>query len=74
MNQIMYYKAEDVAAMLSISEGHAYRIIRELNKDLKEKGYITIAGRIDRQYFSERIYGGNVLQLNKEDLKNASLS
>jgi len=28
-----------------------------LNEELKEKGFITIAGRVNRQYFYERLYG-----------------
>ena len=31
--------------------------IRELNKELRETGCITIAGRIDRKFFHEKFYG-----------------
>lgn len=34
----IYYTAEDVSAMLGISIGTSYRIIRGLNKELKDKG------------------------------------
>ncbi len=54
-NQML--RVEDVARELAVSESYAYKIIRQLNKELKEKGFITIAGRINRQYFNERIYG-----------------
>ncbi len=54
-NQML--RVEDVARELAVSESYAYKVIRQLNKELKEKGFITIAGRINRQYFNERIYG-----------------
>ena len=39
-----------------------------LNEELKGKGYITIAGRVNRQYFNERLYGAR-----KEVNENASI-
>ncbi len=54
-NQML--RVEDVARELDVSVSYAYKVIRQLNKELKEKGFITIAGRINRQYFNERIYG-----------------
>ena len=53
-NQML--RVTDVAKELDVSESYAYKIIRQLNKELKDKGFITIAGRINRQYFNERIY------------------
>ena len=37
--------------------GYAYKLIKRLNDELKEKGFITISGRVNRQYFNERLYG-----------------
>lgn len=54
-NQML--RVTNVAKELDVSESYAYKVIRQLNKELKEKGFITIAGRINRQYFNERIYG-----------------
>lgn len=48
---------EQVAKELGISVGHAYKIVKKLNDELKAKGYITIAGKVSRQYFGERLYG-----------------
>jgi hypothetical protein len=47
-----------VARELQISKRQAYRIIRDMNAELEKDGYIVIKGRVNRQYFSERIYGG----------------
>ncbi len=40
-----------------MSKTYAYKLIRRLNEELKDKGFITIAGRVNRQYFNERLYG-----------------
>ena len=48
---------EEVAQELSVSKPYAYRLIRQLNEELKAKGFITISGRVNRQYFYERLYG-----------------
>lgn len=52
-----FIKADEVAEMLEISKAHAYKIIRQLNDELEAKGFITISGRVSRQYFLERLYG-----------------
>ncbi len=52
-----FIKADEVAEMLEISKAHAYKIIRQLNGELEEKGFITISGRVSCQYFLERLYG-----------------
>ena len=58
MNKKIYYSAADIAAMLGVSTGKAYKILREMNKDLADKGFLTIAGKIPVEYFRERWYGG----------------
>ena len=49
--------AEEVAQELSVSKPYAYKLIRQLNEELKEKGFINISGRVKSQYFYERLYG-----------------
>ena len=49
--------AEEVAQEISVSKPYAYKLIKRLNDELKEKGFITISGRVNRQYFNERLYG-----------------
>ena len=53
-----FMRVGEVAKMLEISESYAYKIMRQLNRELKEKGMITIAGRVSRQYFLERLCYG----------------
>ena len=52
-----FIRADDVAQELNVSKPYAYKLIRKLNEELKAKGFITIAGRVNRQYFNERLYG-----------------
>ena len=66
MSNTLFINAEEVATELQISKRQAYRIIRDMNAELEKGGYIVIKGRVNRQYFSERIYGGM-----KEELKEA---
>lgn len=57
MNNKMYIKAEEVAADLDVSVAYAYKIIQQLNRELKEQGYMIISGRVSRQYYEEKFYG-----------------
>ena len=52
-----FIRADDVAQELNVSKPYAYKLIRKLNEELKAQGFITIAGRVNRQYFYERLYG-----------------
>lgn len=53
-------RVEDVARELDVSKSYACKIVQKLNKELEAKGYITISGRVNRQYFLERTcYGGS---------------
>ena len=45
---------EDVAKELDCSKSYAYKIVQKLNTELKEKGFMTISGRVNKQYFMER--------------------
>ena len=42
--------ANDVAKELGVSKGHAYKVIRMLNAELEERGYIVVSGKVPRAY------------------------
>lgn len=52
-----FIRVEEVAKELDVSEPYAYKVIHRLNDELKQKGYMTISGRVNRDYFYERFYG-----------------
>ena len=54
-----FMRAEDVARELDVSKSYAYKVVQRLNKELEDMGYITISGRINRQYFLERTCYGS---------------
>nr|WP_270601752.1 DNA-binding protein [Anaerostipes hominis (ex Lee et al. 2021)] len=39
---------------MGISLSKAYEIIRELNSELKEMGYLVVRGKVSRAYFQEK--------------------
>ena len=59
-----FIRVDEVAKELDVSKPYAYKIIRQLNDELKAKGCITIAGRVNRQYFNERLYGAERNKVN----------
>lgn len=52
----IFYNADDIAEILDVSKPTAYRIIKKLNLELIEKGYITVSGRVPKKYFDEKMY------------------
>ena len=52
-----FIRVDHVAHHINKKKNYAYKLIKKLNDELKEKGFITIAGRVNRQYFQERLYG-----------------
>lgn len=62
-----FLKVDDVMQILGISKSAAYNIMRQLNNELKEKGYAVIRGKISRKYFEERFYGMTEERCKKAD-------
>lgn len=54
--QNKFIRVEEVAKELEVSIPYAYKLIKKLNDELKEKGFITVSGRVNREYFYERLY------------------
>lgn len=56
MQNSVFMSVDEVANVLCVSKSSAYKLIQRLNKEMSQKGYITISGRINREYFFERVY------------------
>ena len=54
MESTSFMRVDEVAQELGISISYAYKIVQKLNVELKEKGFMTISGRVNKQYFMER--------------------
>ena len=49
--------ADEVAAELGISKGHAYKMIRQMNKELEKSGFIVVAGKVPRAFWKKKFFG-----------------
>ena len=54
MEKRSFMRVDEGAAELGVSKSYAYKIVQRLNAELKAKGYLTISGRVSRQYFLEK--------------------
>ncbi len=54
MSETTFMKVDEVAEELGVSKSYAYKIVQKLNAELKEQGFLTISGRVNKQYFMER--------------------
>ncbi len=57
MQDTLFIETKEIAKELGVSQSYAYKLVREMNAELKKKGFMTIAGRVSRQYFKEKFYG-----------------
>ena len=53
MSETTFMKVDEVAEELGVSKSYAYKIVQKLNAELKEQGFLTISGRVNKQYFME---------------------
>ena len=52
----VFYNADDISVILTVSKPTAYRIIKRLNDELTNKGFIVVSGRVPKKYFNEKFY------------------
>lgn len=55
--QAQFVTAQEVAEIMGVSRSKAYQIVREMNRELKSMGYITVSGKCPVQYFKKKFYG-----------------
>lgn len=51
----IFMRVDEVAKVLDVSESYAYKIMKQLNRELAGKNKIVVSGRVNRKYFYERI-------------------
>ena len=52
-----YVTADDVADIMGVSKSFGYKIIKQLNNELKKDGFITVSGKVPKAYFEKRCFG-----------------
>lgn len=57
MENKVYLTAMDVSELLGVSRSKAYQIIKSLNAELAEMGYIVLLGKVPTKYLQEKYYG-----------------
>ena len=62
MTNSIFLSAQEVADMLNISKPYAYKIINRLNRELEDRNFITIPGRVSKKYFEEKFYGIDIIK------------
>lgn len=55
MEDSTYMDENDIVKVTGMSQGYAYKLIKQLNHELEQQGFITICGRVSKMYFEERI-------------------
>lgn len=55
----VFYDSEDLSKLFDCSKSYAYKIIAQMNHELKEQGYFTIPGKVPRAYCATKVYGYN---------------
>jgi Mn-dependent DtxR family transcriptional regulator len=53
-----FMRVEEVAKELGVSKSYAYKLVKKLNGELKDMGYLTVAGRVSKKYFMEKVCYG----------------
>lgn len=51
----LFLTSKEVPDLLNISQQQAYKIIRDMKKQLAEHGFLVPRGRINKKYFMEQI-------------------
>lgn len=55
MTNRTFMTVEEVAAELGVSKSYAYKIVKQLNDELQKLGYLTVAGRVNANYFRKKV-------------------
>ena len=57
MKETYMMSADEIADELGVSKGKAYKVIRDLNAELEQMGFIVISGKIPRAYWEKKFFG-----------------
>lgn len=55
MTDKLFMDVKDVTKILEVSDGKAYEIIRMLNEELKQQGYMVVQGKVSTKYFFKKL-------------------
>lgn len=55
----LYYVADEIAEMVGVGRTTAYRLVKEMNLELKKAGYLVVNGKVPKEYFDAKYFGGS---------------
>ena len=55
MEKKNFMTVDEVAQELCVSKSYAYKLVRELNAELKQLGYLTVTGRVNANFFRKKL-------------------
>jgi predicted transcriptional regulator len=55
MENKTFMTVDEVAKEMSVSKSYAYKVVKQLNQELKQLGYLTVAGRVNTNYFHKKV-------------------
>ena len=54
MNEKTFMTVDDVAKEMSVSKSYAYKVVRQLNKELNDMGLSDCGGRVNYELFLKK--------------------
>lgn len=55
MEKRTFMTVDEVAKELNVSKSYAYKVVRELNDEMKQMGYLTVTGRVNTNFFQKKL-------------------
>lgn len=55
MKNKTFITVQEVADELCVSKSYAYKVVKQLNEELQQLGYLTVNGRVNAQYFQKKL-------------------
>lgn len=40
---------------MGVSKAYAYKVIQRLNREMQERGYLTVSGKVNRKFFMKKV-------------------
>lgn len=62
------YNAKELAEVLGCSESKSYQFIKQMNDELKKKGFLVLRGKVPVAYVQERFFG--IKTVTQEGVEN----
>lgn len=61
-----FLTAPELADLVGVSLSKSYKYIRQMNAELREKGFLTVRGKIPQAYVEERFFGVKAVRADGE--------